>query len=301
MLDIAAKRAVPFAARSGKPAVRSMSRSLVRSSRNMRRWLNEDLCFQGFAQELATLPGAYAPPRGRLLLAGPSGDAFGCVALRPLHDDRRIVGGGQAAVRATACARRALGTAARESSSSRKRGASAIASSSSTRCERMTQARRLYESLGFVECEPTTTTRWASPVYMRLELNASDAPAGEGHGSDHAMKKRRPSSAGSASRRGDDRRADRRGRRAARRSLSRAAVARVRARCVAGRPDRSGYRHRPAGLAVGAGAAHADARDPFRRRDRRARRACACPRSRSCFSVTTARRPKSGNARRACS
>ena len=31
-----------------------------------------------------TLPGAYAPPRGRLLLAGAPAEAFGCIALRPL-------------------------------------------------------------------------------------------------------------------------------------------------------------------------------------------------------------------------
>jgi GNAT superfamily N-acetyltransferase len=48
------------------------------------RWLNVDLCFQGFGQELATLPGAYAPPKGRLLLVGAPGEAFGCIALRPL-------------------------------------------------------------------------------------------------------------------------------------------------------------------------------------------------------------------------
>ena len=47
-------------------------------------WLQIDLCFQGFAQELATLPGSYAPPLGRLLLAtAPEGPA-GCVALRPI-------------------------------------------------------------------------------------------------------------------------------------------------------------------------------------------------------------------------
>jgi putative acetyltransferase len=47
-------------------------------------WLKVDLCFQGFDRELATLPGAYAPPGGRLLLAGAPREAFGCIALRPL-------------------------------------------------------------------------------------------------------------------------------------------------------------------------------------------------------------------------
>jgi len=48
--------------------------------------LGISLCFQGFAAELATLPGAYVPPRGRLLLAKAAGAAVGCVALRPLVD-----------------------------------------------------------------------------------------------------------------------------------------------------------------------------------------------------------------------
>ena len=43
-----------------------------------------DLCFQGFEQELAGLPGAYAPPGGRLLLAADGAELAGCVALRPL-------------------------------------------------------------------------------------------------------------------------------------------------------------------------------------------------------------------------
>ncbi len=47
--------------------------------------LEVDLAFQGFVEELAGLPGAYARPAGGLLLAVEGEEAAGCVAFRPLE------------------------------------------------------------------------------------------------------------------------------------------------------------------------------------------------------------------------
>ncbi len=49
-------------------------------------WLDLDLCFQDFETELAQLPGKYAQPDGRLLLAYQDGKLAGCIALRKLEE-----------------------------------------------------------------------------------------------------------------------------------------------------------------------------------------------------------------------
>ena len=48
--------------------------------------LTFDLCFQSFDKELAGLPGDYAPPEGRLLLAIFDGQTAGCVALHKIEN-----------------------------------------------------------------------------------------------------------------------------------------------------------------------------------------------------------------------
>ena len=52
--------------------------------------LNFSLCFQSFDQELAGLPGDYAPPHGRLVLATCGLTPAGCVALHKLNEDEEV-------------------------------------------------------------------------------------------------------------------------------------------------------------------------------------------------------------------
>jgi len=58
--------------------------TVKRLFREYETWLNFDLCFQDFETEMQNLPGDYAPPRGRLLLAYDDSREVGCIALRPI-------------------------------------------------------------------------------------------------------------------------------------------------------------------------------------------------------------------------
>jgi GNAT superfamily N-acetyltransferase len=66
-----------------------MFRELCREYARSIPGIAESLAYQGFEDELQSLPGKYAPPAGTMLLAIARDEAIGCVALRPLADDSR--------------------------------------------------------------------------------------------------------------------------------------------------------------------------------------------------------------------
>ncbi|HPR06121.1 MAG TPA: carbonate dehydratase [Denitromonas sp.] len=54
--------------------------------RNYAAWLGVDLCFQNFDAVMASLPGAYSAPDGRLFLAEVDGQPAGCVGIRKFSE-----------------------------------------------------------------------------------------------------------------------------------------------------------------------------------------------------------------------
>jgi GNAT superfamily N-acetyltransferase len=128
-------------------------------------WLNVDLCFQAFDQELATLPGKYAPPRGRLFLAGD--DPVGCIALRPLEEEgvaevKRLYV--RPVARGTGLGRRLVETVL---SHARAIGYRELRLDTA---DWMDDAVRLYAKLGFRECPPYYHNPMPGVVYMSLVL-----------------------------------------------------------------------------------------------------------------------------------
>lgn len=130
------------------------------------RGLGVSLDFQGFDRELQSLPGAYARPRGRLLLARVVGEPAGCVALRPLgeHDGemKRLY------VRAAARGM-GLGRALAECAIDEAR-AIGYASLRLDTLPAMHEAQRLYAALGFVEAEPYNDNPVAGARFLSLRL-----------------------------------------------------------------------------------------------------------------------------------
>jgi ribosomal protein S18 acetylase RimI-like enzyme len=134
--------------------------------REYQRELGVDLGFQDFDAELAGLPGAYAPPRGRLLLARQAGEAAGCVAMRPLAADqcemKRLY------VRpAFRAARLGLLLAERLISEA---GALGYRRMCLDTLPSMARAQRLYESLGFRDIAPYRPNPVPGALYLELAL-----------------------------------------------------------------------------------------------------------------------------------
>jgi putative acetyltransferase len=155
---------------SGTPALRIIAAQDLETIRELFREyadsLEIDLCFQGFALELAGLPGKYAPPAGRLLLAVEGDKTAGCVALRPLGEAvcemKRLYvrpafrgrGAGRMLVRALVDAARTAGY--------RQMRLDTLAT--------MKEAIALYESMGFRHIRPYYENPSPHAVFMELDL-----------------------------------------------------------------------------------------------------------------------------------
>lgn len=145
------------------PVVRELFREYAAS-------LGVDLAFQDFERELASLPGRYAPPRGCILVAYVDDAPAGCIAMRPLDDQRcemkrlwvrsgfRGVGLGEHLSRALIGRARAVGYKAMRLDT----------------LAPMQSAQRLYRALGFREIPAYYANPLPGTVYMEREL-AGDA------------------------------------------------------------------------------------------------------------------------------
>ena len=145
------------------PAIRRLFQAYAAS-------IGVDLCFQGFAEELASLPGAYQPPHGALLLALEDGEAVGCVALRPLHDKGAQAVGEVKRLYVAPHARGVhAGRALMDALLERARTLGYATLKPDTLAT-MASARALYVALGFRECAPYYRNPLPGVTYMSLAL-----------------------------------------------------------------------------------------------------------------------------------
>jgi putative acetyltransferase len=129
--------------------------------------LGFSLCFQGFDKELAELPGDYAPPTGRLLLAEYHGELAGCVALHKL--DSEICEMKRLTLRPNFRGR-GLGRALAEAIIAEARSIGYRRMRLDTVEPAMKDAVGLYRKLGFKEIGPYRPNPIAGAMYMELEL-----------------------------------------------------------------------------------------------------------------------------------
>lgn len=130
-------------------------------------WLGLDLCFQGFEEELNALPGKYAEPEGRLLLAEADGLLAGCAAMRKLEEGvcemkRLFVRDGFRGMQiGNSLIERLIGEA-RSSGYAKMR--------LDTFPAKMGKAVKLYESHGFREITPYYSNPHDGVLFMELDL-----------------------------------------------------------------------------------------------------------------------------------
>src|SRR5215210_4600492 len=129
--------------------------------------LGSDVCLQNFAEELATLPGGYSRPSGRLLLAMVEDQVAGCAALRALDVEtgemKRVYV--RPAFRGLGVGRMLAETILHES---RAAGYRRIRLDT---LPTMVRARQLYRELGFREIAPYGDNQIAGAVFLEVELD----------------------------------------------------------------------------------------------------------------------------------
>jgi GNAT superfamily N-acetyltransferase len=130
-------------------------------------WLGMDLCFQGFEEELRSLPGKYTEPEGRLLLAQKDGKTAGCIALRKIDEGvcemkRLFVRDGFRGD--------GIGLLLVEKVISEARRAGYLKMRLDTFPPKMGKAVKLYESHGFREIPPYYDNPHTGVLFMELDL-----------------------------------------------------------------------------------------------------------------------------------
>jgi len=132
--------------------------------------LGFSLDFQGFEQEVATLPGEYAPPEGVLLLASVGGRAAGCVGLRPLDAEtaemKRLFVRNE--FRGLGIGRRLVDRIVQEA---RRIGYRRLRLDT---VPQMVEAIRMYQASGFVEIPPYRFNPIPGALFFELDLGDQD-------------------------------------------------------------------------------------------------------------------------------